>query len=98
MDNTDNELTSDNSDSVEEDKKTSKKITKFEISAELKEKLKDLPDVLEYITRLHKYLEKQKRKIRKLKRLKVSLLLARFTDFFPHLTYFQSTQLNVIRL
>lgn len=72
--NDENEHTSDNSASLVEDNSKSKKVTKFVLSAELKEKLKDLPDVLDFIVSLQKYLEKQKRKIRKLRRLKVSYL------------------------
>lgn len=70
MDNVETDHTSDNSVSVKKDKKYSKK-TKSEISDELKEKLKDFPDVLEYIITLKKYIEKQKRKIRKLKGTRV---------------------------
>lgn len=66
MDNIETDHTSDNSASVVKDRK-SRKPTKSEISCELKEKLKDFPDVLEYIVTLQKYIEKQKRKIRKLK-------------------------------
>lgn len=74
-DSAENEHTSDNSVSLEEDSRKSKRISKFEISAELTEKLKELPDVLEYIISLQKFLEKQKRKIKKLKRFKVSFAL-----------------------
>lgn len=56
--------------SANKDKRRPKRTLKYEISVELKEKLKD-PDVLEYINALHKYIEKQRRKIRRLKRSKV---------------------------
>lgn len=72
------EISDENSVSVEmevDSRKQHRKLTKFDISKELKEKLKDLPDVLEYIESLQRYLEKQKRKIRKLRRFKVSLLV-----------------------
>lgn len=88
-----NEQTSDNSLSLEEDSRKPKRISKFEISAELKEKLKELPDVLEYIISLQKYLEKQKRKIKKLKRFKVSfpqwclIFLPELPQFFPEICF-----------
>lgn len=57
------------SDETENDSKssTSKTHKKFKLSSALLEQLKDFPEVLEYITSLQKFLEKQKRKIRRLK-------------------------------
>lgn len=76
MDNVKTEYTSgNNSDSIDIAKK-SKKATKLKASAELKDKLKDLPDVLGYIMLLEKYIEKQKRKIRKLKGMRVCVIFS----------------------
>ncbi|XP_019865606.1 angiogenic factor with G patch and FHA domains 1 isoform X2 [Aethina tumida] len=40
---------------------------KYELKQELKDKLQDLPEVLEFIELLQKYIEKQKRKLKRLK-------------------------------
>lgn len=46
---------------------------RFKLPTAIIEQLKDFPDVLEYIKTLQKYLEKQKKKVRRLKaKLKVS--------------------------
>lgn len=46
---------------------TGSSVKKFQLTEVLRDKLKDFPDVLEYIAMLQKYLEKQRRKIKKLK-------------------------------